>query len=76
MEESSVLSFGACVFFSPFWLPGCIREICYDSSLGRVAVCKRCPVGPSGAVSLITWAGSSRNVPFAHYVGLPVVSES
>lgn len=32
----------------------CIRQICYDSKIGRVALCRTCPVEPTGAVSLIT----------------------
>ena len=44
-------------------------------SLGRVALCSRCPVGPSGTVSLFTWAGGTGNVPFVGYMTPPVVVE-
>ena len=66
---SSVLSFGACFFLSPFWLPLCVCSyvLCRSAMTPRlceVALCSRCPVACSGAVPLFTWPGCSRNVLF------------
>ena len=41
-----------------------------------VTLCSRCPVESSGAVSLVTWAGHSRNVPCVGYVSPHVIIES
>ena len=41
-----------------------------------VAFCIRCPVGSSGAVPSITWAGCCRNVPCVGYVCPSIVIES
>ena len=68
LEFCSILSFRICFFVSSFWLPLCtffylLGRSALSPSLGRMALCSRCPVGPSGAVSLITWAWCSRSVP-------------
>ena len=41
--------------------------------LGRVALCSRYHVGPSGTVSLVTCAGCFKYVPSVGCVFLPVV---
>ena len=78
LESSSVLSFEICFFFSPFCLSLCdcfyvLNRSAMTPRLGGAALCSKCLVGPSGAVSLITWAGCSRNVPCVshrgHHVG-------
>ena len=71
LEIFPVLLFGACFFVSSFWLPLCFCRLSRSSmspSLVRVALYSRCPVGPSDANSLITWAGCSWNVICMHYV--------
>ena len=61
-------------FVSSFWLPLCVcfytlARSTMTSSVPLVTFCSRCPMRPSGAVPLITWAGCSRNVPCVDYVG-------
>ena len=41
-----------------------------------VGFCSRCPVGSSGAVSLIIWSRSSRNDTCVSYVAFPIVTGS
>ena len=81
LEISPVLSFWVCFCIFPFWLPFCVYFYILDRSavtpsLCGVALCNRCPVGVSGAISLIIWAGCSRNVPYVGYMDHPVVTES
>lgn len=69
-----LFSFEACFFVSHFLLPFfvCFYALSRSTmtpSLSRVALCSRYIVGLSGAISLITWPGCFRNVPFVGYVG-------
>ena len=64
-----------------FWLPLCVcfcvlgRSV-VSPSLGRVALCSRCPMGHNRAVSLIMLVEWSRSVPCVAYVIPPIVVES
>ena len=63
-----------------FWLPPCVYfyvlgKAALSLSLGRMVLCSRCPVGPSGTVSLVSWAGCSRAVLSLECVFVPVVLE-
>ena len=64
----SVFSFGTCFLVSLYWLPPYICFYVLDRSimslgLGRVALCNRRSVGPSGTVSLVTQVRCSSCVP-------------
>ena len=77
LEIPPVLTFGARFFVCPHWLSLCVcfyvlNRTAITPSLHGVGLYSRCPVWPSGAVSLISWAGSSRNVPCVGYVGSPI----
>ena len=81
LEISPVLSFGACFFVSPFWLPLSVsfyvlNRTAVTPRLGGVAFCSSRPVGPSGAIFLVTWAGCSGNDPCVSCVGSPVITGS
>ena len=78
--EFSCYFIWACFIVSPFWLPLCVYffvlgRASMTHEFGRVALYSRCLVRPSGSVSLITWAGCSRNVPL-HLCCPPTVIES
>ena len=80
LEISPVLSYGACFFVAPFWLPLCVcfyvlGRSAMTPSLCAIALCSRCPVGSSDSVSLITWAGCSRNVCCVGYEDPPIIIE-
>ena len=61
----SVLSFGSCFFVFSFWQPPCV---CFYvlvgllHLLGRVALCSRCLVGPSGTASPVREAGGDSDL--------------
>lgn len=81
VENPLVPSFGACFFVSAFYLPLCVCFYVLSRSVmtpcfGRVALCSQWLMGPSGVDSLIAWAGYSKNVPCACYVGPPVIIQS
>lgn len=50
----------------------CVRSA-LTPCLHGVALWDRSPMGPSGAVSLISWDGCSRNGPCVSYVGYPLI---
>ena len=71
LEILPVLPFWTCFFVSTFWL---LPYVCFyilggvavSLRLGRMALWSRCPVGSSGAASLITRAGLSRLARMGH----------
>ena len=80
LEFCPILSLGIYFFIPSFLLPLCVCAYVLNRSalfpsLGRVALCSRCPIGPSGAISLITWARCSKGIPCVGCVYSPVVVE-
>ena len=64
LEISPIISFWTCFFISLFRLTFCVcfyvlGRTAMTPSLGMMALCSRCPVGPHGEISFITCAGCS-----------------
>ena len=72
LKNPTILSFGAFFFVSLFLATSLF---CFYV-LGRVAIYSRCPVGPSGTVSLLTGAGCSTCVLYVSCMWPPAVVEA